>query len=33
VDVPVAFGGVVFTPGARLYADDDGVVVLPPARL
>lgn len=30
VGAPVRFGGVVFTPGARLVADDDGVVVLPP---
>ena len=29
VDVPVSFGGVTFTPGAWLVADDDGVVVLP----
>jgi len=28
-DVTVAFGGVIFTPGDRLYADADGVVVLP----
>jgi regulator of ribonuclease activity A len=27
VDVPVAFGGVQFTPGAWLYADADGVIV------
>lgn len=27
VDVPVAFGGVRFHPGAWLYADRDGVVV------
>jgi regulator of ribonuclease activity A len=27
VDVPVAFGGVIFTPGAYLYADEDGIVV------
>lgn len=26
-DVPVAFGGVVFRPGAWLYSDDDGIVV------
>lgn len=26
-DVPVEFGGVVFRPGAMLYADEDGVVV------
>ena len=30
VDVPVTFGGVTFTPGQRLVADDDGVIVLPP---
>ena len=29
VDVPVTFGDVTFEPGARLYADEDGVVVLP----
>ncbi|MEO9325797.1 ribonuclease E activity regulator RraA [Nocardioides sp. C4-1] len=28
-DVPVAFGGVVFVPGATLVSDEDGVVVLP----
>jgi len=28
-NVPVTFGGVVFTPGAHLVSDDDGVVVLP----
>jgi regulator of ribonuclease activity A len=28
-DVPVEFGGATFSPGATLYADDDGVVVLP----
>jgi regulator of ribonuclease activity A len=27
VDVPVAFGGVRFEPGAHLYSDEDGVVV------
>jgi regulator of ribonuclease activity A len=27
VDVPVAFGGVIFTPGTHLYADEDGIVV------
>ena len=26
-DVPVAFAGITFTPGAYLYADRDGVVV------
>jgi regulator of ribonuclease activity A len=30
VDVPVRFGHAMFTPGAWLVADDDGVVVLPP---
>ena len=28
-DVPVAFGGVVFTPGATVVSDEDGIVVLP----
>lgn len=28
-DVPVAFGGAVFTPGATVISDEDGVVVLP----
>jgi regulator of ribonuclease activity A len=28
-DVTVAFGGVTFEPGATVYADLDGVVVLP----
>lgn len=27
VDVPVEFGGVVFRPGRRLVADEDGVLV------
>ena len=29
-DVPVSFGGVTFTPGCRVVADEDGVIVLPP---
>ena len=29
IDLPVSFGGVTFTPGRRLVADDDGVIVLP----
>lgn len=29
VGVPVSFGGITFTPGARLVADADGVVVVP----
>ena len=28
-DVEVGFGGVTFRPGDQLWADDDGVVVLP----
>jgi regulator of ribonuclease activity A len=28
LDVPVSFGDATFDPGARLYADEDGVVVL-----
>ncbi len=28
VDVPLAFGGVIFTPGDTLFSDEDGVVVL-----
>jgi regulator of ribonuclease activity A len=28
-DVAVSFGGAVFTPGAHLVSDEDGVVVLP----
>jgi regulator of ribonuclease activity A len=27
IDRPVGFGGVVFTPGHSLYADEDGIVV------
>ena len=30
-DVPVTFGGTTFSPGDRLWSDDDGVVVLRPA--
>ncbi|MFG1952308.1 hypothetical protein [Micromonospora sp. NPDC048830] len=26
---PVFFGNCVFTPGAEVYSDDDGIVVLP----
>ncbi|MBT0961203.1 ribonuclease E activity regulator RraA [Denitromonas iodatirespirans] len=26
-DIPVTFGGVTFTPGEHLYADEDGVIV------
>jgi len=26
-DIPVTFGGVTFTPGEWLYADEDGVIV------
>lgn len=28
-NVPVSFGGAVFSPGAQLVSDEDGVVVLP----
>jgi regulator of ribonuclease activity A len=28
VDIPVHFGGVTFEPGALLYGDDDGIVVV-----
>ena len=28
VDVPVSFGGAVFTPGAMLHSDADGILVL-----
>lgn len=28
-NVLVSFGGVIFTPGARVVCDDDGIVVLP----
>jgi regulator of ribonuclease activity A len=27
IDVPIAFGGVRFEPGAHLYSDEDGIVV------
>jgi regulator of ribonuclease activity A len=30
-DVPVQFGGATFEPGATLYGDEDGIVVLPAA--
>jgi regulator of ribonuclease activity A len=29
VDVPVTFGGVIFSPGDRLHSDEDGLVLLP----
>ncbi|NEK60216.1 RraA family protein [Geodermatophilus sabuli] len=31
-DVPVTFGGIEFRPHDQLWADDDGVVVLPATR-
>jgi regulator of ribonuclease activity A len=31
VDVPVTFGNVTIHPGDILHADDDGIVLLPPA--
>ena len=32
-DIPVTFGGVTFTPGEHLYADEDGVLVSTQALL
>ncbi|MEU9290550.1 hypothetical protein AB0D57_39395 [Streptomyces sp. NPDC048275] len=32
MEVPLTFGGITFTPGDILHADDDGVVLLPPAQ-
>ncbi|GAA3729968.1 ribonuclease E activity regulator RraA [Salinactinospora qingdaonensis] len=29
VDVPVSFGDALFTPGAWLYSDEDGIVISP----
>jgi regulator of ribonuclease activity A len=29
VNIPVAFGGITFTPGHWLYSDDDGIMVSP----
>jgi len=31
LEVPVTFGGAVFTPGHYLYSDEDGIVVSPVA--
>ena len=31
IDVPVVFGGAVFTPGHYLYSDEDGIVLSPVA--
>ena len=31
IDVAVTFGNVTFHPGDILHADDDGIVLLPPA--
>lgn len=28
-DVAVSFGGAIFVPGATVYSDSDGIVVLP----
>ncbi|MER6093116.1 ribonuclease E activity regulator RraA [Streptomyces bluensis] len=30
IDVPVTFGGITFSPGDLLHADDDGIALLPP---
>ncbi|MEZ4293459.1 MAG: ribonuclease E activity regulator RraA [Polyangiaceae bacterium] len=27
-DIPVTFGGITFSPGEMLYADEDGIIVL-----
>lgn len=32
-DIPVTFGGVTFTPGEYIYADEDGVIVSATALL
>jgi 4-hydroxy-4-methyl-2-oxoglutarate aldolase len=32
LDVPIAVGGVVVNPGDLIVADDDGVIVIPPAE-
>ncbi|WP_427791260.1 ribonuclease E activity regulator RraA [Brevundimonas diminuta] len=29
IDIPTSFGGVIFTPGEWLYADEDGLIVSP----
>lgn len=29
LDIPLEFGGITFTPGSRLIADEDGIVILP----
>jgi len=29
IGVPVSFGGIELAPGGLLYADDDGLIVLP----
>jgi 4-hydroxy-4-methyl-2-oxoglutarate aldolase len=29
IDVPVQIGGVMFDPGALLFCDEDGMVVIP----
>ena len=29
IDIPTAFGGVIFTPGDWLYADEDGLIIAP----
>jgi regulator of ribonuclease activity A len=31
IDIPVTFGTITFQPGDMLHADDDGIVLLPPA--
>ena len=29
IDIPTAFGGVIFTPGDWLYTDEDGLIIAP----
>ena len=33
LNVPVRCGGIIVNPGDIVLADDDGIVVLPPARI
>jgi len=31
-DIPISFGSATFTPGAEVYSDEDGIVVLAPKQ-
>ncbi len=31
-DIPISFGSATFTPGAEVYSDEDGIVILAPTR-